>query len=317
MTRRAALAGSALAVSALLGRPLHSWAASEASSRLVELEARSGGRLGVAVLEMGDGTQIRHRADERFPMCSTFKVLAAAFVLARVDRDEDDLERRIVFSADELVPFSPVTEQRIGEPGMTLEEICAAAMTASDNMAGNLLLASFGGPAALTAYARSLGDTVTRLDRFESELNDVLPGDPRDTTTPAAMLENLRQIVLGDALSHASRERISNWLLSNTTGDTRLRAGFPPDWRVGDKTGSSMNGVSNDIAVVWPPDHAPMVVTVYLAESPLSSEERDGVLAEVGRIAASFPHPRPRRAGPHPQPPPRGYPAYCGEERGC
>jgi beta-lactamase class A len=286
MTRRAALAGSALAVSAHFARRMDAWAVSEASDRLAELEAQSGGRLGVAVLDTEDGRQVRHRADERFPMCSTFKFLAAAFVLARVDRDEEVLERRVVFTMDALVPFSPMTERHTGEPGMTLAEICDAAVTASDNTAGNLLLASFGGPPALTAYARSLGDSVTRLDRIEPELNDVLPGDPRDTTTPAAMLENLRQIVLGDALSGPSRERMIGWLLANTTGDARLRAGLPADWRVGDKTGSSMNGVSNDIAVAWPPGRQPLVVVAYLAESPVSFEERDGVLAEVGRIVA-------------------------------
>jgi beta-lactamase class A len=295
MTRRAALAGSALAISAHFARRMGAWAVSEASDCLAELEAQSGGRLGVAVLDTEDGRQVRHRADERFPMCSTFKFLAAAFVLARVDRDDEVLERRVVFTMDELVPFSPVTERHTGEPGMTLAEICDAAVTASDNTAGNLLLASFGGPPALTAYARSLGDSVTRLDRIEPELNDVLPGDPRDTTTPAAMLENLRQIVLGDALSGPSRERMTGWLLANTTGDTRLRAGLPADWRVGDKTGSNMNGVSNDIAVVWPPGRQPLVVTAYLAESPLSSAERDGVLAEVGRMGA-----RPSPPGPSP-----------------
>ncbi len=256
---------------------------------MANLEAVHGGRLGVAVLDTGRRTRIEHRADERFPLCSTFKFLAAALVLARIDRGEETLDRRIVYTEAELVPYSPVTEQFAGVEGMTLADLCAAALTRSDNTAGNLLLASFGGPAVLTAYARELGDSVTRLDRIEPALNEAAPGDPRDTTTPAAMLANLEKIVLGDALSPSSRERMTAWLLANTTGNARLRAGLPPDWRIGDKTGSSTNGVANDIAVLWPPDRPPLVIAAYyLAGSPSALEARDAVLADVARIVAGW-----------------------------
>ncbi|MDI3306274.1 MAG: class A beta-lactamase [Acetobacteraceae bacterium] len=288
IARRRVLAAPILAAPSLLPfRGARATAGADAAGRLAELEGRSGGRLGVAVLDAATGRRIGHRADERFPMCSTFKFLAAGFVLARVDRGEESLARRVTFTERDLVPWSPVTKHRTGAAGMTIAELCEAALTLSDNTAGNLLLASFGGPAGLTAYARTLGDGVTRLDRFETALNEAIPGDPRDTTTPAAMLENLRRLVLGDALSGPSREQLTAWLLANRTGDKRLRAGVPKDWLVGDKTGSGNNGATNDIGVFWPPGRAPIIVTAYLAEAPVPEEDRNAVLAEVGRIAAA------------------------------
>ena len=214
------------------------------------LERRHGGRLGVAVLDSAGASVTAHRGDERFALCSTFKFLAAALVLARVDRRQESLTRRTVYARDYLVPHSPVTEKHAGESGLTVGEICEAAMTLSDNTAGNLLLDSFGGPAELTGYARSLGDSVTRLDRREPDLNEAKPGDPRDTTSPAAMIEVLRKTVLGTALSTSSREQLTAWLVANQTGDRRLRAGVPKGWRVGDKTGSGANNATNDIAVI-------------------------------------------------------------------
>src|SRR4051794_38396873 len=216
ITRRAALAGALLATPAWR----RAWATDEggAPGRLAALEARSGGRLGVAALDTGTGARIGRREDERFALSSTFKFLAAAFVLARVDRGEERLERRVVFTERDLVTYSPATKEHVGPEGMSVGELCEAAMTLSDNTAGNLLLASFGGPAALTAFARTLGDEVTRLDRIETELNEAAPGDPRDTTTPSAMVENLRRLLFGEVLSPASRERLAAWLVANTTG---------------------------------------------------------------------------------------------------
>nr|WP_218151767.1 class A beta-lactamase [Stigmatella erecta] len=254
--------------------------------RLAELERRHGGRLGVAVLDTASGARVLHRADERFPLCSTFKFLAAAQVLARVDRGEEQLGRRIVFSEADLVSYSPVTKEHVGGDGMTLEAICEAAITLSDNTAGNLLLDSFGGPAALTRYVRTLGDRKTRLDRRETELNEAKPGDPRDTTTPAAMLQDMQRLLVGDALSAGSRERLVAWLTASKTGAKRLRAGVPPDWRAGDKTGTSGNGVVNDIAIFWPPDRAPLLVSAYY-RGPEGTG--DAVLEAVGRLVAEFP----------------------------
>jgi beta-lactamase class A len=253
---------------------------------VTRIEGEAGGRLGVAVLDTGSGDRFEHRAGERFPMCSTFKLLAAAAVLARVDAGEEKLDRRIAFEAKQLVEYSPVTEHRVGSSGMSIEELCAAAMTISDNTAANLLVASLGGPAELTSFARLLGDMVTRLDRIEPDLNEGAPDDPRDTTSPAAMASNLRALGLGDALSAESRKRLVGWLLGNTTGDARLRAGLPKDWRIGDKTGSG-KGTTNDVAILWPPGRAPVIVTAYLTASPAEPAQRNSVLAAVGRAVAS------------------------------
>lgn len=289
MRRSLLLAGVYAAALAPLGHAFAKAApAIDLHQRLQALERRHGGRLGASILDIASGQRIGHRADERFPMCSTFKFLAAAQVLARVDRGEEQLQRRIVFTDKDLVAYSPVTGQHVGAPGMSLAELCHAAVTRSDNTAGNLLLDGFGGPAGLTAFARSLGDTVTRLDRRETELNQAIPGDPRDTTTPAAMLDDMRRLLIGEVLSPASRKQLSDWLLANTTGGSRLRAGLPRDWRVGDKTGTGDNGASNDIAIVWPPGRAPLLVTAYYAESSAPQETRNAVLAEVGNIAAGL-----------------------------
>ncbi len=257
-------------------------------SAIADLEDQHGGRLGVCVLDSATGRRTAHRGDERFAMCSTFKVLAAALVLTRVDRGEESLDRQIVYSRDKVVAYSPETEKHVGEDGMRLGEICKAALTLSDNTAGNLMLESFGGPPELTLFARGLGDGVTRLDRSETALNEAKPGDPRDTTTPAAMAETLRRIVLGEALSAPSRDQMTAWLAANKTGDKRLRAGLPKDWRVADKTGGGGNGQTNDIAVLWPPGRAPIVVAVYYAESPASDDARNAVVAEVGRLTATM-----------------------------
>jgi beta-lactamase class A len=160
-------------------------------------------------------------------------------------------------------------------------------MIMSDNTAGNLLLASFGGPAGLTAYARSLGDAVTRLDRIEPDLNEALPGDPRDTTSPVAMLTNLQSLVLGNVLSAVSKERLTGWLVGNKTGDARLRAGLPKDWRVGDKTGSGERGTTNDVGIVWPPGRAPVIIAIYLTGTPAAAEQRNATLAAVGRAVVA------------------------------
>ena len=257
------------------------------AAELTRIELESGERLGVAVLDTGSGARVDHRGDERFPMCSTFKLLGAAAVLKRVDGGKDKLDRRIVFSAKDIVVNSPITEKHIGGDGMTLAEICEAAMTVSDNTAGNLILASLGGPKGITDFARSIGDPMTRLDRIEPELNEALPSDPRDTTTPLAMLGNLQKLVLGNALSAKSKDQLTKWLLGNKTGDTRLRAGLPAGWRTGDKTGSGERGTTNDIGVLWPPNGTPIVVTIYLTGTQASTEKRNATLAAVGRAIAT------------------------------
>lgn len=260
-------------------------AADALADMCARLEAGSGGRLGVGVLDTASGRMIGHRLDERFPMCSTFKVLAAGLVLARVDRKQENLDRRVSYAKSDLVTYSPATEKHV-EDGMTIAELCEAAITLSDNTAANLLLASFGGPAGFTAFVRSLGDETTRLDRIETELNQALPGDPRDTTSPRAMAQDLRGLTLGDTLSATSRAQLIAWLRANTTGGTRLRAGVPPGWTVGDKTGTGGRGTANDIAVLWPPQRAPLIVTVYLTGATVVRDQQNKIIADVGAAVA-------------------------------
>lgn len=256
------------------------------AAAFAELERKSGGSLGVALFDTRSGARLSYRADRPFPMCSTVKLLVAGAVLARIDRGGDRLDRRIRFTEADLSAHSPVTRGRVGGKGMSLEELCAAAMTLSDNTAANLLLHTIGGPSGLTAFARSLGDEVTRLDRKEPDLNEALPDDPRDTTSPAMMLANMQALVLGSALAPASQAKLVGWLVGNKTGETRLRAGLPKSWRVGDKTGSGGYGTTNDIGVFWPPQRAPVLVAAYLTGSPASAEARDATIAAVGRAVA-------------------------------
>lgn len=282
--------GTALVATALTIRP-KAMRASIADQRLIDeirrLESASGGRLGVCVLDTATGTRHAYRGDERFPMCSTFKALAAAAVLAQVDAGKEQLSRRISFDASALVTYSPVTEKHLGD-GMTVAELCDAAVTLSDNTAANLLLAALGGPAGLTAFLRGLSDQFTRLDRNEPTLNEALPGDIRDTTTPNAMASTLQALVLGTkALSGPSREQLTAWLIANKTGDTRLRAGFAKDWRIGDKTGTGPRGTSNDVGVVWPPGKSPLVITAYLTGATVSATQQNATIASVARAASA------------------------------
>ena len=289
ISRRRLLTASLLAGPGLFSlRLMAADAMASVQAHLAALEGQWGGRLGVAILDTGSGQLISHRGDQRFAMCSTFKCLAAAFVLARVDARQDSLSRRITYGKDQLVPYSPATEAHAGKDGMTLAQLCEAAITLSDNTAANLLLDSFGGPAGLTAWIRTLDDLVTRLDRREPQLNENKAGDLRDTTTPVSMLYTLNNLVLGKALSEPSREQLIAWLVANTTGDKKLRAGLPKDWRVGDKTGSGARNASNDIAVIWPPQRAPIIVTAYYSEGGGSEDQRSAVIAEVGRLVAAL-----------------------------
>jgi beta-lactamase class A len=238
------------------------------------------------VLDTADGAIAGHRIDERFAMCSTFKVLAVAATLARVDSGQEQLARRVAIEPGDLLSYAPVTRTHVGPDGMSVVELCEAAVTLSDNTAANLLLRALGGPPALTRYAQSLGDDATRLDRNEPELNEATPGDVRDTTTPAAMARTLAKLTTAEALRPPSRDLLIGWMIGCKTGSARLRAGLPQGWRVGDKTGSGDRGTTNDIAVIWPKDRAPLIVTSYLTESSANDESRNAVHAAVGRIVA-------------------------------
>jgi beta-lactamase class A len=256
------------------------------AARFAAIEKEAGGRLGVAALDTGTGRRFGHREEERFPMCSTFKVLAVSAVLTQVDHGKENLDRRIRFAAGDVIDGSPISKDHIGD-GMTLAELCAAALDYSDNTAANLILSALGGPHAVTAFARSLGDPVTRLDRTEPALNEATQGDPRDTTTPATMAANLQKLLLGKALAPASREQLTNWMIANKTGDARLRAGLPHDWRIGDKTGTGERGTANDIAIAWPPGRKPIIVAVYLTGSTVSPDQQSAAIADVARAVTA------------------------------
>lgn len=259
------------------------------SSRLAELERRSGGRLGVAWLDSARAP-VGYRDDERFPMCSTFKLPLVAAVLARVDAGQESLGRVVRYDASALLEYAPVTRERVAEGGMTVAALCEAAISLSDNTAANLLLETLGGPPGLTAFFRSHGDATSRLDRTEPMLNTALPGDARDTTTPGAMRDVVHRILATEqALTEPSRKRLLGWLERTSTGLGRLRAGLPKGWRAGDKTGTGENGATNDVAIAWPPSDAPIVIAAYSIGSAESLEQRSESLAEVARIVTSAP----------------------------
>jgi beta-lactamase class A len=253
---------------------------------LAVIEARVGGRLGVAAIDVSSGARLAYRAGERFAMCSTFKAMAVAALLKRVDAGQDHLSRFVRYGEADLLSYAPVTRAHVADGGMTLGELCAAAVELSDNTAANLVLGSIGGPAGWTRFIRSIGDPSSRLDRNEPTLNTAVPGDPRDTTTPAAMAGNLKATLLGQALSPSSRDQLKTWMVAAQTGLARLRAGMPAAWQVGDKTGSGDHGTSNDIAVAWAPA-GPIVIACYLTGADAAtSAARDAAIADVGRLVA-------------------------------
>jgi len=253
---------------------------------LEKLEQQHGGRLGVAALDTGTGQRLSHRADERFPMCSTFKLLAAAAILENVDRGRERLDRWITYTRSDLLEYAPVTQANVSKGGMAVSDLCAAAVELSDNTAGNLLLAAIGGPKGLTEFARSLGDLVTRLDRTEPTLNTAIPGDPRDTTSPSAIVADLNALLNKGALAKTSRDTLMGWLNNCKTAAKRIPAGLPPNWKSGDKTGTGDNGTANDVAVIQRPGKAPILVAAYYTGSSAAPAVRDSVLADVGRIVA-------------------------------
>ena len=252
--------------------------------RFAELEARTKSRIGVAAIDLSTKRRVDYRADERFIMCSTFKVLAVAAVLKRVDAGQDKLDRFVKYAEAQLLEYAPVTRAHVKEGGMTLEALCAAAISQSDNTAANLLLETIGGPKGWTEFVRTLGDNSSRLDRIEPELNVAAPGDDRDTTTPAAMGQDLQQLLTSDVLSKESRARLEGWMVANETGAKMIRASMPKDWRVGDKTGRGKEA-TNDIAIVRPPSGGPFFLAIYLNAPGLSSEARDNLVAEVAKVA--------------------------------
>ncbi|SPJ34966.1 class A beta-lactamase [Kushneria phyllosphaerae] len=262
--------------------------AREVKRKLEALEQRHGGRVGVALMNVATGETVSHRGDERFLFNSTGKVFIAAAVLAQVDRDRISLDQRIEVKTSDLTGWTPITEKHLGGPGMTIAELCQAAVAWSDNAAANLLIERLGGPADITAFLRSIGDITTRLDRTEPTLNEHdHDGDERDTTTPLAMMQTLRTLLLGEALSPSSRHQLAAWMIEGKMGDARLRAGMPADWLVGEKTGTNSVGNAADIGIAWPSDRGAVIAIAYVYLPQADKAQRDQVIKDIGTLAAS------------------------------
>jgi beta-lactamase class A len=283
MTRRTALLG----LMSLSGLPVlahENGLIPKVSFEAIEVSLR--GRLGVYVLDTETGRSSGWGEDDLVPLNSTFKLLLSGIVLKRADAGIESLDRREPVEASDLVSWSPVLERRVGQT-MSIEELCRATMTQSDNAAANLLLRTMGGPHGLTMALREIGDATTRVDRFETELNDVTPGDERDTTTPFQMVRNLDALLRGDLLSAPSRSMLLSWMVENRTGDDRIRAGTPSGWIAGDRTGTGRNGETSTVAAIYPPERQPLIMAVYLRGSPLSPVEQSELHAELARIATA------------------------------
>ncbi len=256
-----------------------------AQSELAALETRFGGRLGVIAVDTVTGAAVGHRPDERFLLASTAKVPIVAAILRRAEQEQGLLERLIRYDRSALLEYAPATTANLAT-GMTVAALCQAAITVSDNTAANLLFDLLGGPAAATAFVRTLGDMTTRLDRLEPELNLTTPGDQRDTTTPRAITADLQALTLGDALDPAGRDRLNGWLAANTTGARQIRAGLPPGWQVGDKTGSGLQGESNDIAIARPPGRPALLISVYTAPTDPENDTGPATIVTAATIVA-------------------------------
>jgi beta-lactamase class A len=251
-----------------------------------QYEQASGGRIGVYALNLDTGASLGWRPHDRFVMCSTFKASLAALVLKRVDQGADRLDRRIAFGESDLAEYAPVARRHLAEGALSLEDLCQGAVEVSDNTCANLLLAHVGGPAALTAFWRSLGDETSRLDHNEPLLNRTPPGAVEDTTTPAAMAANLRRLAFGDALSPKSRARLTGWMIDCQTGADRLRAGLPKDWRIGDKTGNNGKDGAGDIAFATTQSGRRLVMCVYTRGGSPTAPQLEAAFTAVGRLVA-------------------------------
>lgn len=274
------------ALSAGIGGPqtLHAREQNSLVKAVAAIEQYLGGRVGMSVHDHNSGWRWSHRGHERFPMMSTFKTLACAQLLSAADAQAIPLAKRIQITPTDIVTYSPVTEPRAGKEPMSLGDLCAATLATSDNTAANLILRTLGGPTTLTGFLRSLGDPITRLDRYETALNEATPGDPRDTTTPDAMVATLETLLLGDRLSETSRDRLIRWMAANQVADGLLRAHLPEGWGIADRTGAGGHGSRAITAVIWPVGRKPVVAAIYMTETNASFADRNAAIADIGRL---------------------------------
>ena len=252
---------------------------------LADLEARHGGRLGVAALDVGSQRRVSWRGQERFPFCSTFKAFLAVAILERVQRDEEQLDRAVPIVRTDMIPHAPVTEKAIGRT-LTIRELIQAAVEVSDNPAANILIREMGGIAVWRSWWPTFGDTTTLISRLEPDLNTALPDDPRDTCLPDQSLANIREMAFGDRLTPPHDQMIQGWMTASPTGPNRIKAGAPQGWTVAHKTGTGANGTANDIGVAFPLSGAPVILATYFTgATQASDDQRDAVIAEATRRA--------------------------------
>ncbi len=252
------------------------------------LENELDAKIGIAIIDLKTNEKWIYNGNTRFPLNSTFKTLACAAMLSKVDRKIESLNRVIKFDNKDLVEYSPITKNNVGNTGMKLSEICYAAMTMSDNTAANLILNSLGGPNKLTKFLRSNGDTKTRLDRYETALNSSAPGDIRDTTTPYAMAKTLQILLFSDILSPQSKQLLSNWMINNRVSKNLIRSILPVNWIIGDRTGAGNNGSRSINAILWPPNRQPVIVNIYITDTTAPFADRNAAIVQLGQKIISM-----------------------------
>ncbi|MED1305053.1 class A beta-lactamase [Bacillus pacificus] len=249
-----------------------------------QLEKQFDARLGVYAIDTGTNRTVSYKHNERFAFASTYKALAAGAVLQQNSIDE--LDKVITYTKDDLVAYSPITEKHV-DTGMTLGEIADAAVRYSDNTAGNLLFKELDGPKGFEKVLRQIGDKITHADRFETDLNEATPGDIRDTSTPKALATDLKAFTVGNALPADKRKILTDWMSGNATGDKLIRAGVPQDWVVADKSGAASYGTRNDIAIVWPPNRAPIIIAILSSRDKTDATYNNELIAQAATVTVN------------------------------
>lgn len=250
--------------------------------KIEEQERELGARIGVSIYDVADNELWNYNGDTRFPLMSTFKVLACAKLLADIEKGLQSFDVSTVITTSSLIVWSPVTEKHVGEK-FTLKQACSATMIMSDNTAANIVLTGIKGPKALTQFMRSIGDEVTRLDRIEPDLNEALDGDKRDTTTPNAMVKSLHILLFGDVLSQASKSQLKQWMIDNKITGSLLRSVLPENWLIADRSGSGGYGSRGVAAVVWPEKRTPLIISIYLTQTDAPFAQRNKAIANIGK----------------------------------
>ncbi|WP_313081361.1 class A beta-lactamase [Atlantibacter sp.] len=249
---------------------------------LQQQEKRLNARIGMAVVNAQGEPVFGYRQDERFPLTSTFKTLACAALLERLQKDGGSLDQQVTIQPDELLDYAPITKNYLAPATLSLRTLCAAAVSYSDNTAGNRILTYLGGPQAITQFMRRLGDNVTRLDRTEPTLNEATPGDARDTSSPKSMAAGLQKILTSDTLTPANRAALDSWMREDKVGDALLRATLPQGWAIADKTGAGGYGSRAIIAAVYPPQQAPFYVAIYITRTEATMQMANTAIAQIG-----------------------------------